>query len=168
MKGYTIQHSIELLEKKAGSGGASTASDVSYDNTSSHLTADDVQGAIDEVLGMVEALPTLSDAETPIYKIGDDVVYRKVVDFGALPNNTDKTVDHGISNYGTTIYVMGMMYTSAVSSYGENLTGVARVDSRSTGIKIITTEDFSSYTAKVTLYYTKTSEAKTTRKKSSK
>lgn len=51
MKGYTIQHSIELLEKNTGNGGsgASTAADVSYDNTSSGLTADDVQEAIDEL-----------------------------------------------------------------------------------------------------------------------
>lgn len=53
MKGYTIQHSIDLLEKAVenggGSGGSTTAADVSYNNTSSHLTADDVQEAIDEL-----------------------------------------------------------------------------------------------------------------------
>ena len=52
MKGYTIQNSISLLEKAekgGGSGGASSASDVSYDNTVSGLTADDVQEAIDEL-----------------------------------------------------------------------------------------------------------------------
>ena len=55
MKGYTIQNSIDMLEKAiengSGSGGASTAADVSYDNTSSGLTADDVQEAIDELNG---------------------------------------------------------------------------------------------------------------------
>lgn len=51
MKGFTIQHSIDLLEKNGGGGGggATSASEVSYDNTSSGLTADDVQEAIDEV-----------------------------------------------------------------------------------------------------------------------
>lgn len=51
MKGYTIQHSIELLEKNggSGSGGASTAAQVSYDNTSSGLSGTNVQSAIDEV-----------------------------------------------------------------------------------------------------------------------
>lgn len=168
MKGYTIQNSINLLEKNAkggGSGGSTSAANVTFDNTQTALVATNVQGALDEVVDMIKALPTLSDAETPIYKIGDDVVYRKVIDFGALPNNTDKTVDHGIANYGTTIYVKGMMYTSAVASYGEDLTGIARVDSRATGVKIATTADYSTYTAKVTIYYTKTSEAKKTRKK---
>lgn len=53
MKGYTINESIDLLEKAVaiggGGGGASTAADISYDNTSSGLTADDVQEAIDEL-----------------------------------------------------------------------------------------------------------------------
>ena len=61
MKGYTIQHSIDLLEKavenSGGSGGASTASDVSYNNTTSGLVATNVQAAIDEVAaGITEAL----------------------------------------------------------------------------------------------------------------
>lgn len=34
------------------------ASSVSYDNTSSGLTADDAQEALDEIVGMIEALPT--------------------------------------------------------------------------------------------------------------
>lgn len=52
MKGYTIQNSIDLLEKKVEKGGGGTggtASDVSYDNTGSGLTADNVQSAIDEI-----------------------------------------------------------------------------------------------------------------------
>ena len=51
MRGYTIQHSIDLLEKKSGSGSGEsvTAEAVSYDNTTSLLTADNVQTAIDEV-----------------------------------------------------------------------------------------------------------------------
>lgn len=59
MKGYTIQNSIDLLERggSGSSGGASTAADISYDNTTSGLTATDVQAAIDEVAaGIAEAL----------------------------------------------------------------------------------------------------------------
>lgn len=60
MKGYTIQNSIDLLEKAVkeggGSGGPTTAESVTYDNTTSHLTADDVQEAIDEVVGDVNTL----------------------------------------------------------------------------------------------------------------
>lgn len=59
MKGYTIQHSIELLEeevKKGGSSEPTTAESVTYDNTTSHLTADDVQEAIDEIVGDVNTI----------------------------------------------------------------------------------------------------------------
>ena len=55
MKKYTIQASIDELEKKvaAGGGGASSAEDVSYDPTTSGLTATNVQAAIDELVGTV-------------------------------------------------------------------------------------------------------------------
>lgn len=60
MKGYTIQHSIDLLEKaveNSGTGGETAAEDITYDNTTSGLTATDVQSAIDEVAaGITEAL----------------------------------------------------------------------------------------------------------------
>ena len=59
MRKYTIQASIDALEKEKGSGGggASSADDVTYDNTTSGLTATNVQEAIDEVAaGITEAL----------------------------------------------------------------------------------------------------------------
>ena len=88
MKGYTIQNSIDLLEKAVGdggSGGASTAADVSYDNTSSHLTADDVQAAIDELNTAISQIDTgdeYSETETKIgtWIDGSDL-YRKVIHF---------------------------------------------------------------------------------------
>lgn len=52
-----------LLQLKAvieqGGGGTPTASDVSYDNTTSGMTADDVQDAIDEVFQSVSSGKTL-------------------------------------------------------------------------------------------------------------
>ena len=48
MKGFTIQNSIDLLEKNA-KGGDTSAESVTYDNTTSQLEATNVQGAIDEV-----------------------------------------------------------------------------------------------------------------------
>lgn len=71
MKGYTIQHSIDLLEeevKKGGSGGSTTAENVSYDNTDSGLTAETVQAAIDEVDGNVDTVAgkvTALEAKAP-------------------------------------------------------------------------------------------------------
>ena len=63
MKGYTIQHSIDLLEKAVensggGSGGGGMAADVSYSNTSSGLVATNVQAAIDEIDNSVDTNTT--------------------------------------------------------------------------------------------------------------
>ena len=48
-----IENRIDIteLERSGGGGGGGTAASVSYDNTSSGLTATTVQGAIDEVVG---------------------------------------------------------------------------------------------------------------------
>lgn len=63
MKGYTIQHSIDLLEDQVEDlqntpTGGSTAADIEYDNSSSHLTADDVQEAIDELATAIGDIDT--------------------------------------------------------------------------------------------------------------
>lgn len=104
MKGYTIQHSIDLLEKAVedggGSGGASTAADVSYDNTTSHMTADDVQEAIDELNGNIEtvsgAVTTLTGrvnvyptTETLIGSYMGEPLYRKLIEVPSFTSVAD-------------------------------------------------------------------------------
>lgn len=88
MKGFTIQHSIDLLEKAVkdggGSSGATTAADVSYDNTTSHLTADDVQEAIDELntaIGLIETGVHYSTSERKIgtWLEGEDLYQRTYI-----------------------------------------------------------------------------------------
>ena len=89
MKGFTIQNSIDLLEKAVekggGSGGSTTAESVTYDNTTSHLTADDVQEAIDEVAGSVSSLSgsvtTISGAlVTPFVDTTNEITAKTAVD----------------------------------------------------------------------------------------
>lgn len=77
MKGYTIQNSIDLLEKaveKIESTPAPTvdvdAEDVSYDNTSSGLTADDVQAAIDELASDISGIVSGINYSLTEQKIG--------------------------------------------------------------------------------------------------
>ena len=199
MKGYTIQNSIDLLEKKGNSGGGggetsaadvsydnksshltaddvqeaideinakivSTAAGISYDNTSSGLTADDVQEAIDELKRAIGATPVLPDTETLLYNDGTNDVYRKVVDCGALPNNTTKTVDPEISDLGDVKAVIPRIGYPSDSSYCEFAGSIGRFQARSTGISIITTADWSAYTCKLVLYYTKTPAQASTRK----
>lgn len=79
MKGYTIQHSINLLEDsvedlEARPSGGGAAADVSYDNTTSHLTADDVQDAIDELNGdITEVDSKIVGWGTPILATADEL-----------------------------------------------------------------------------------------------
>lgn len=87
-------------------------------------------------------------------------IYRKVVDCGALPNNTQKTVNHGISNLGEVTSIVGMSkYLSAGISIPLPYVGANNVYLyvSATGVVITTTSDLSAYTAtKVIIEYTKT------------
>lgn len=94
-------------------------------------------------------------------------VYVKLVDFGALPNTTTKRVDPGISDFKT---LVDMRIIIAVSdgSYHVNMSvdgnTSGEVQNRawfkpsSGGIAIKTFSDQSANSAKVTLWYTKTTD----------
>ena len=80
MKGYTIQNSIDLLEKNGGgSGGASSAANVSFDNTDTGLVGTNVQSAIEEVnVNLVNAV-TYSNEEIKIGTYNGKDLYRKMI-----------------------------------------------------------------------------------------
>ena len=100
MKGFTIQNSIDLLEKAVESGsGGTTAASVTYDNTTSHLTADDVQEAIDEIVASMPTVPTAASVtydNTTSHLTADDVqeaideLNTKILPVGTY--STDETV----------------------------------------------------------------------------
>ena len=147
MKGFTIQHSIEELEKKVeeleggGGGGTVTADEVSYDNTSSGLTADDVQEAIDELAikaitaGSVtydntssgltaddvqEAIDEIATRKPVIYsttehvvgKYGNEDLYEVQVDISALPDTADTP-----TNYAHGIQNLGKLVSWTGNAY---------------------------------------------------
>lgn len=70
MKGFTIQHSIDLLEKKVDQGfksGSGSADNITYDNTSSGLSGTNVQTAIDEIVSDIGNIESkVISAGTPI------------------------------------------------------------------------------------------------------
>ena len=198
MKGYTIQHSIDLLEKAVeenggGSGGASTAADVTYDNTTSGLTAENVQAAIDEIdqdLGGVStSLNTLSgtveDAisygdEVKIGKLGNKDLYRTTVTINAFPTTpfTATNYAHNIANIENIVDIRGIMNFSSGTAYPLNMPnftessgaialGVATVSAYAdkTNIVIMTAVDRGATSGYVTLEYTKTAANSTRSKK---
>ena len=91
-------------------------------------------------------------------------IYQKTVNFGTLPNATDKLVAHGISNLSYVIKVEGtatsgsvfrplpLIYNSVYATYNTSM------DVSGTNITMSTTQDRSAWTAYITLYYTKTTD----------
>lgn len=69
MDGTILGKKYDLMGSGGGGGGASSADKVSYDNTTSQLTADNVQEAIDEVVG--ELSDVSSDLGTLAGVVGD-------------------------------------------------------------------------------------------------
>ena len=92
-----IENRIDIteLERSGGGGGGGTAASVSYDNTSSHMTATDVQAALDELnLNVVEGLalvdtsvastrdmiaPSEGETASAAYEIGDQIIYNNLL-----------------------------------------------------------------------------------------
>ena len=78
-------------------------------------------------------------------------VYAKLVSFGVLPNNTSKSVAHGITELATVLYVNGTI------GYGTLLAdqSVSSIALDSTNITITTTADLSGFISYVMLKYYK-------------
>jgi microcystin-dependent protein len=91
-------------------------------------------------------------------------IYQKTVNIGSLPNNTTKSVPHGIANYDYAVSIEGFAKNSSgtvipIPYVNQSAAGnQVRVSTTSTNIDIGTGMDFSAYTtAYVTLRYTKVS-----------
>ena len=71
-----MDDNIKLLDDAIAAASTPEASDVSYDNTDSGLTADDVQDAIDEVVATIKTQDTLLDTalttESAEYNLAHD------------------------------------------------------------------------------------------------
>lgn len=89
-------------------------------------------------------------------------IYKKTVNFGALPNNTTKSVNHNISNLAMPVAIDGVAYSSGgfyslpVSSPVDISYNIS-TSVGTTQVNIRTGRDYSSFSAYITLYYIKTS-----------
>ena len=93
-------------------------------------------------------------------------IYKKTVNFGALPNNTTKTVSYNISGLNRVIKIEGWAYRSSdgksipipFSGIVDGSTGYSIDTSVVSGdIRLVSQKDFSNFTESyITLYYTKT------------
>lgn len=104
-----------------------------------------------------------NEVDTGFTWINGKHIYKKTIDFGALPNSTNKAVSHGITNLDLVIRYDAfskdsgniqrpIIYTALGGSAGSIVLDVEASD-----IRIFTDSNRSSASAYVTLYYTKSS-----------
>jgi hypothetical protein len=132
------------------------------DTSTLKTTSKNVVGAINEVYNN----NIFSTSETIIGKwINGKFIYRKVIDFGALPNNARITVNHNISNIDIFTNIYGVAST-ANNAYSYPLPVIYRGPESNYNVEILiskayiemaSAEDRSAITAYVVLEYTKTS-----------
>ena len=89
-------------------------------------------------------------------------VYVKAINFGALPNNTNKSVEHGVTDMETCFELFGNSYlTDGPSNAGSNLIGDSRIRAlyRTGNVVYISTgASFATYSAIFVMKYTKTTD----------
>lgn len=113
-----------------------------------------------EELGLLSGLYfdySTSEMNTGAKWINDKPIYKKTVDLGALPNNTTKSVAHGLgNNIDRVIKIEGYSYSS---SFGMSLfipDSSFDVDVAGINIEISTSQDLSMYgETYATIYYTR-------------
>lgn len=77
------------------------------DNQPPYLNANNLNNNFNEL----NTIRTYSTTETVIGTwINGKPLYRKVINFGSLPNNSSKSVSHGISNLSRVVSLSGIAY----------------------------------------------------------
>ena len=104
-----------------------------------------------------------SEVDTQTTWVDGSKIYKKTINFGALPDSTIKSVAHSISNLGYVVKIEGtavanstwiplpLVYSSTNAAYNVEVT-VSTTD-----VVCNTTQDRSMFSAYITLYYTKSS-----------
>ena len=126
--------------------------------------------AADNYIGVYGASPVIMDystveVDTGTKWIDGSIIYKKTINFGTLPNATNKTVNHNISNLGRVIKSEGWAYSSGSSLFvmipAVSVSAVANGISlgvTDTLVKVSSGSDQTAFTeCYITLYYTKSS-----------
>lgn len=144
-------------EPTASVSGLSTLEQVTAAATAGNVTDPVGAGAVNELNSSL----LYSETETICGTwIDGSPIYRKVIDFGTLPNSTDKLVNHNVSNIKTLVKLRGMATDGSAlipiphSNPNDNLTAVL-ISANATTIHIRTNSNRSKYTAYVIMEYTK-------------
>lgn len=95
--------------------------------------------------------------------IDEKTLYRKVINFGSLPNSSSKAIGIGVANLGTVTKIEGLAVGSTYTfpmpyASTSNITLNIDLHKVNNNIEIITGTDRSSYTAYIIIEYTKTTD----------
>lgn len=145
--------------------------DGSTDVAEHRLTSAEISEIMGGIPNPQPRYPVIFDERGTEYKVGWYIlangtkkpVYEKVVDFGALPNNTSKSVAHNISNIDKIISING---SASTGSYWKpipfgpgSVSWMIETSVNTTNVIIETNQNWSEYTKTyVTLRYTKTTD----------
>lgn len=128
--------------------------------------ADEITGsrvAMEDVANLLKGIALYSTTEQEFGEYLGSVAYKKTIVFGALPNNTTKSVAHGVSGMVKCFKCEGHTSTSA-SSVGTTLflphpdsaNLNVEIQVSSTNVTAITNANYSSLiSTEITIYYTK-------------
>jgi hypothetical protein len=135
-------------------------------NSSNLVSSGGVKAELDDISSRISNIADYSTSETNtgMTWIDGKQIYRKVVNFGVLPNSGTKTVAHGISNLGTVINLYGHIKStnagvttylpiSVSSPFGVQYCMSTSVDN--TNVSIYTGTDRTTHSAVIVIEYTK-------------
>lgn len=107
-------------------------------------------------------LPAVSTVEVDTGQkwLDGKTIYRKVIDIGALPNATTKNVAHSIVTLDSVVRVSGVAVNATPARIPlpyvtQTLNQGISVGVDNTNVTLVTGIDYSAYTGKVVLEYTK-------------
>lgn len=91
--------------------------------------------------------------------IDGKTIYKKTINFGTLPNSTNKTVAHNISGFGDLVKIDGVAYNSNTGNYFpitfNDSTRCAVAYANATNVVVFTNSDLTQYKAYISICYTK-------------
>ena len=154
--------SAEMEEIMSNPPGPSTPTD--FDDLTNRPTKN-VTSMDDIITPLPSIRPRQFKYSTDEQVIGEWIngkpVYQKTIDVGALPNNTTKSVLHGISNLGLVIDIYGVFTEGTITQpipFPSTSGSVVLVSASATTVNIVTTSNRSAYTGYVFITYTKTTD----------
>ena len=121
----TIIGAINELHAEIGGGSSPSipAADVTYDNTTSGLTADDVQEAIDEVYAAIPSLPSAtSEVQTGTLTAGQTSV---VLTFASQTIGAATLVDYYTGEYGVNPVSVAVTSTTVTLTFAAQASDLA-------------------------------------------